>query len=151
MEISQDVQGALGPLALYAVAVLLLIGAMLAAGRLLGQRRHDRATDEPFESGIVSVGNARLRLSVSYFVVAILFVIFDLEVVFLFAWAVAFHDVGLAGFVGAQIFIAILLAGLAYEWRVGAVDWGPRQRSLQEPQQLQELQKQKQEQEQERN
>ncbi len=118
--------------AVYAAAVLLLVLAMLAVGRLAGQRRHEKATDEPFESGIVSVGSARLRLSVSYFVVAILFVIFDLEVVFLYAWAVAFADVGLAGFIGAQVFILVLLAALAYEWRVGAVDWGPRQRSLRE-------------------
>lgn len=118
--------------AVYAAAVLLLVLAMLAAGSWAGQRRHEKATDEPFESGIVSVGSARLRFSVSYFIVAILFVIFDLEVVFLYAWAVAFADVGLAGFIGAQVFILVLLAALAYEWRVGAVDWGPRQRSLRE-------------------
>ncbi len=128
-EVSQQ---ALWSFAIYGAAVLLLVLAMLAMGRLAGQRRHEKATDEPFESGIVSVGSARLRLSVSYFIVAILFVIFDLEVIFLYAWAIAFDDVGLAGFIGAQVFIAVLLAALAYEWRVGAVDWGPRQRSLQD-------------------
>ncbi len=117
-------------LAIYTSVVLLLIGAMLGLAQLLGQRRHDKATDEPFESGIVSVGTARLRLSVSYFEVAILFVIFDLEVVFLYAWAVAFRDVGLAGFIEALIFIGILLAALLYLWRSGALEWGPRQRSL---------------------
>ncbi len=76
------------------------------------------------------VGSARLKLSVDYFGVALLFVIFDLEVIFLYAWAVAFGEVGLGGFIGAMVFIAVLLAGLAYEWRVGAMDWGPRQRSL---------------------
>lgn len=125
-------QQALWSFAIYTLAVLLLVLAMLAVGRLTGQRRHEKATDEPFESGIVSVGDARLRVSVSYFIVAILFVIFDLEVIFLYAWAVAFADVGLAGFIGAQLFIAVLLAALAYEWRVGAIDWGPQQRSLRE-------------------
>lgn len=132
MDVYAISQGQLWSFAIYAGAVFLLVGAMLAVGRLAGQRRHEKATDEPFESGIVSVGDARLRLSVSYFVVAILFVIFDLEVIFLYAWAVAFGDVGLAGFIGALVFIGVLLAALAYEWRVGAVDWGPRQRSLHE-------------------
>lgn len=117
-------------LVIYTGAVLLLVAAMLGISWLMGQRRHDKATVEPFESGIVPVGSARLRVSVSYFVVAILFVIFDLEVIFLYAWAVSFRDVGMTGFIGALVFIGILLAALAYEWRVGAVDWGPRQRSL---------------------
>jgi len=117
-------------LVVYTLAVLLLVVAMLVLSHLLGQRRRGRATDEPFESGIVSVGGARLRLSVAYFIVAILFVIFDLEVVFLYAWAVAFEAAGLAGFVEALIFILILVAALAYLWREGALDWGPSQRSL---------------------
>ncbi|GGO78144.1 NADH-quinone oxidoreductase subunit A [Marinobacterium nitratireducens] len=117
-------------LALYGLAVLSLVALMLGLSYALGQQRRSRATDEPFESGIVSVGSGRLRLSVAYFVVAILFVIFDLEVVFLYAWAAAFDAVGLAGFVEALIFILVLLAALAYLWREGALDWGPRQRSL---------------------
>lgn len=117
-------------LLVYALAVLLLAAIMLAMSHFLGPRHHDRATDEPFESGIVAVGSARLRLSIAYFVVAILFVVFDLEVIFLYAWAVAFDAVGLAGFVEALIFILILLAALLYLWREGALDWGPHQRSL---------------------
>ncbi|MCP8686198.1 NADH-quinone oxidoreductase subunit A [Marinobacterium sedimentorum] len=114
----------------YALAVLLLVAIMLGVSHLFGPRHYDRATDEPFESGIVAVGSARLRLSISYFVVAILFVIFDLEVIFLYAWALAFDAVGLAGFVEALIFMLILFAALLYLWREGALDWGPRQRSL---------------------
>ena len=117
----------------YSLAVLLLVSLMLVLSHLLGQRRRGRAIDEPFESGIVSVGSSRLRLSVAYFVVAILFVIFDLEVVFLYAWAVAFEAVGVAGFIEALIFILVLVAALAYLWREGALDWGPRQRSLERP------------------
>ncbi len=120
----------LWPLIVYGLAVLGLVVLMLTLSHLLGQRRRGRAIDEPFESGIVSVGSGRLRLSVAYFIIAILFVIFDLEVVFLYAWAVAFESVGVAGFVEALIFILVLLAALIYLWRDGALDWGPRQRSL---------------------
>lgn len=119
-------------LLLYTLAVLLLVTAMLVLSYVLGQRRQGRATDEPFESGIVPVGSARLRLSIAYFVMAILFVIFDMEMIFLYAWAVAYKASGLAGFIEAMVFILILIAALAYLWREGALDWGPRQRSLQQ-------------------
>ena len=88
-----------------------------------------QANEEPFESGIVSVGNARLRFSAPFFLVAIFFVIFDLEAVFLFAWVIGFEASGIAGFIEAVIFIAILLAGLAYLWRLGALDWGRHQQT----------------------
>ncbi|MEE8057749.1 MAG: NADH-quinone oxidoreductase subunit A [Pseudomonadales bacterium] len=112
---------------IYTLAVLGLVSIMLLLSYFLGQRRHTKATLEPFECGIVSVGSARLRLSVDYYLVAILFVIFDLEAVFLFAWAIAFHESGWAGFIEATIFIVILAVALLYLWRVGALQWGPRQ------------------------
>ena len=82
------------------------------------------AADEPFESGIVTVGLARLRLSAKFYLIAVFFVIFDVEAVFLFAWAVAFRELGWPGYIEAVIFIAILGAALAYLWRLGALDWG---------------------------
>jgi NADH-quinone oxidoreductase subunit A len=111
----------------YTLAVVGLVALMLTLSHVLGQRRHTKATLEPYESGIVSVGSARLRFSVDYFLVAILFVIFDLEAMFLFAWAIAFEESGWAGFIEASIFIAVLLAALMYLWRQGALQWGPRQ------------------------
>lgn len=120
------------PLLVYGLAVVALIALMLGLSHFLGQRRRDSATDEPYESGIVSQGSARLRLSVTYYLVAILFIVFDLEAIYLFSWAVAFRETGLTGFVEAAVFILILLAGLVYLWRLGALDWGGRQLSLQE-------------------
>nr|WP_295800424.1 NADH-quinone oxidoreductase subunit A [uncultured Microbulbifer sp.] len=102
-----------------------LIALMLGLSHTLGQKRRDPATHEPYESGIVSVGDAHIRISVGYYLVAILFVIFDLEAVYLFTWAIAVREAGLPGLIEATIFIGILLAGLIYLWRLGALDWGP--------------------------
>ncbi len=115
----------LWPLILYFVLVVLLVAAMLGASALLGERHHEHATDAPYEGGIVSEGSARVRLSARFYLVAMFFVIFDLESVFLFAWAVAARDLGWAGYFEALIFTLVLLAGLIYLWRVGALDWSP--------------------------
>jgi NADH-quinone oxidoreductase subunit A len=97
---------------------------MLGLSYVLGQRHRDRSTDSPYESGILSEGSARVRLSAKFYLVAMFFVIFDLEAVFLFAWAVAVRETGWTGYVEASIFIFVLLAGLGYLWRVGALEWG---------------------------
>ena len=114
------------PLVLYCVAVIALVGGMTAASYVLGQRHMGKATVEPFEAGIVPVGDARFRFSVKFYLVAMFFVIFDLEAVFIFAWAIAFRDVGWAGYIEVLVFIAVLVAALIYLWRLGALDWGPR-------------------------
>jgi NADH-quinone oxidoreductase subunit A len=115
---------ALWPLAVYCGAVIVLVASMLALSHILGQRHTDRATGEPYESGIVSTGSARLRLSADFYLVAMFFVIFDLEAVFIFAWAIAFREVGWAGYMEILVFIGILIAALIYLWRQGALDWG---------------------------
>jgi NADH-quinone oxidoreductase subunit A len=115
----------LWPLAVYGLLVLLLVTGMIGLSALLGQRHRERATGEPYESGIVSTGSARVRLSVSFYLVAMFFVIFDLEAVYLFAWAVAARELGWAGYAEVLVFVGILLAALAYLWRRGALDWGP--------------------------
>jgi NADH-quinone oxidoreductase subunit A len=112
------------PMALYAACVVALVAGMLLVSHLLGQRHRGRATGEPYESGIVSAGSARLRFSAKFYLIAMFFVIFDLEVAFLVAWAVAARDLGWAGFVEAAIFIAVLGVALIYLWRLGALDWG---------------------------
>ncbi|MGD8855052.1 MAG: NADH-quinone oxidoreductase subunit A [Chloroflexota bacterium] len=116
-------QPPLWPLALYAGLVVIVVGAMLGLSYILGERHKERATGEPYESGIVPTGSARIRLSVKYYLVAVFFVIFDLEAAFIFAWAVAFRDLGWAGYVEIVIFIGVLMAGLLYIWRNGALDW----------------------------
>ena len=105
-----------------------LVGIMIVLSWLLGQRHHDRATGEPYESGILPTGSARLRLSVNFYLVAVFFVIFDLESAFLFAWALCVRQAGWTGYLDILIFIGILMAALAYLWREGALDWGTGQR-----------------------
>lgn len=91
--------------------------------------RHGGARTLPFESGIVPVGDAEnMRLSIEFYLIAVFFVIFDLETIFIIAWAVAFHDLGWRGYIGASIFVVLLLAALFYEWRTGALDWGRKRR-----------------------
>ncbi|WP_404366274.1 NADH-quinone oxidoreductase subunit A [Marinobacter sp.] len=113
---------------LFVVAVLGLCVFMIGASSLLGGRSRGVSRNLPFESGIIGTGSARQRFSVKFYLVAMLFVIFDIEAVFLFAWAVAVEETGWPGFWGAAVFIFILLAGLLYDSRVGALDWAPRRR-----------------------
>jgi NADH-quinone oxidoreductase subunit A len=117
------------PILLYFAVVLLLVASMLALSFVLGQRHRDRATGSPYEAGIVSEGSARVRLSSKFYLVAMLFVVFDLEAVFLIAWALAARELGWAGYIEALIFIAVLAAALAYLWSIGALDWAPGSRS----------------------
>ena len=111
------------PLALYVALVLALIGGLLLLSHFLGQRHREQATADPFESGVIPVGSGRLRFPVRFYLVAVLFVIFDLEAVFIFAWAVAAREAGWTGYIEILIFIGVLAAALAYLWRVGALDW----------------------------
>jgi NADH-quinone oxidoreductase subunit A len=112
-------------LATYVVAVLALVALMLCASYVLGGRDEGRAKEEPFESGAIGVGSARLRMPAKFYLVAMFFVIFDVEAVFLYAWAVSVRQNGWSGFTEAAIFIAVLLAALLYLWRVGGLDWAP--------------------------
>ena len=112
-------------LATYVAAVFALVGVMLAASYLLGGRDHGRAKDEPFESGALPVGSAQMRMPAKFYLIAMFFVIFDVEAVFLYAWAVSVRQNGWTGFAMAALFILVLLAALYYLWRVGALDWAP--------------------------
>jgi len=98
----------LWPLAVYFGAVIFLVAAMLGLSYILGERHVDPATNQPYESGIVSTGSARLRLSADFYLVAMFFVIFDLEAVFLFAWAIAFRELGWCGYIEILVFVGIL-------------------------------------------
>jgi NADH-quinone oxidoreductase subunit A len=113
------------PLVAYLVAVVLLTAAVIAVSAILGERHKERATGEPFESGILPTGSARLHFSAKFYLIAMFFVIFDLETVFIFAWAVAVPELGWSGYWEILFFIAILVAALIYLWRLGALDWGP--------------------------
>lgn len=113
----------LWPLALYFVLVVLLVIAIIAVSHVLGQRHSDASKGEVFESGIAPTGSARVRFSARFYLVAMFFVIFDLEAVFIYAWAVAAREAGWPGYWSALIFIALLAAALGYLWRLGALDW----------------------------
>lgn len=117
---------AIWPLIVYFFLIVLLMAAVMGLSYLSGERHVRREPDEQFESGIVAAGPTRLRLSVGFYLVAVFFVIFDVEALFLYAWAIALREAGWAGYIEALVFIGVLLAGLAYIWRVGALDWARR-------------------------
>lgn len=112
--------------AVFMLGVLAMCAFMVGVAALLGGRAWGRSKNAPFESGVVATGSARIRLSAKFYLVAMLFVIFDVEALYLFAWAVSLRESGWAGFAEAAVFIAILLAGLCYLLRIGAIDWSPR-------------------------
>jgi len=109
----------------FAVVIFMAIG-MLGTSYILGERHRDRAMGQPYECGIVPTGSARLRHSAKFYLIAVFFVIFDLEAVFIFAWAVAVRESGWAGYGEMLIFIGVLLSALVYLWRMGALEWGSR-------------------------
>lgn len=114
----------LWPMFLYAGIVVILLGAILSLSYVLGQHHSDRATGKPYEGGIEQTGSARLRFSAQFYLVAMLFVVFDIEAVFLMLWAVGFFELGWPGYIGAAIFVAQLIVVLIYEWGTGALDIG---------------------------
>jgi len=116
---------AVWPAALYAALVLIVAGLILTLSWLLGERQSHGSEAEQYESGIKPAGPLPLRLSVEFYQIALFFVIFDLEAVFIFAWAVSARSLGWAGYLELLVFVLLLFAGLVYLWRVGALDWGP--------------------------
>jgi NADH-quinone oxidoreductase subunit A len=115
----------LWPLLAYGAFVFLLVGAILGLSYVLGQHHQERATNEPYESGILNTGSARVRFSSQFYLIAMLFVIFDVETIFVFSWAIAFKELGWFGYGGVMVFIILLVVVLIYEWRNGALDFGP--------------------------
>ncbi len=132
MNTSNAHPAALWPLAVYFIGVLVIVTGMIAMSYFLGQRHREKATGQPYESGIVSTGTARIRFDVKFYLIAMFFVIFDLEAVFIFAWAVALREAGWKGYIEMLIFIGVLIAALAYLWKRGALEWGTKKQSLSE-------------------
>ena len=114
------------PFLIYAGAVLVLVGIMIGLSWVLGERHKEKMTDEPYESGIPPTGNARLRFSSHFYLIAIFFVIFDLDAVFIMSWAVSFRELGVPGYLGIVVFIGILIVVLVYEIGIKALDFGPQ-------------------------
>jgi NADH-quinone oxidoreductase subunit A len=96
---------------------------MIGAGFALGPRRPDSAKLSPYECGFDAYEDARMKFDVRYYLVAILFIIFDLEIAFLFPWAIALDGIGLFGLGAMAIFLGVLVVGFVYEWKKGALEW----------------------------
>lgn len=109
----------------FILAAIGLVVFMLVVHRLLGGRSQGTEKEEVFESGVVGAGNARIRMSAKFYLVAIFFVIFDLEALYLYAYSVSVREVGWIGFATAAVFIGILFVGLVYELKLGAMNWAP--------------------------
>ena len=118
----------LWPLGLYALLAVTAAAGMLGVAAVLGERHMDRDTGQPYESGIVATGTARVSLNIQFHLVATFFVVFDLETVFIVAWALVLRRAGWTGFAEMAAFVAVLAVTLAYLWRSGALDWGPHAR-----------------------
>lgn len=106
------------------IAVGIAVGVVpMALGRLMGPNRPDPEKLSPYECGFEPFEDARMKFDVRYYLVAILFILFDLEIAFLFPWAVVVNEVGTFGFLSMMLFLAILVVGFAYEWMKGALEW----------------------------
>jgi len=102
---------------------VVLVAAMIGLSAILGQRHQERTTGDPYESGIVPTGTARIRFDVKFYLMAMFFVIFDLEAVFVYVWAVSARRLGWSAYIEIVVFIGFLVLALFYLWRVGALDW----------------------------
>jgi NADH-quinone oxidoreductase subunit A len=106
------------------MAVAIIIGVVIVViGRVLGPHRPDSEKNSPYECGFEAFEDTRMKFDVRYYLVAILFIIFDLEIAFLFPWAVALKEIGMLGFAAMMLFLAILVVGFIYEWKKGALEW----------------------------
>ena len=111
------------PVLLFILVGLAIGVAPQAIGYFLGPQRPNEAKNSPYECGFEAFEDARMKFDVRYYLVAILFILFDLEIAFLFPWAVALKEIGPVGFWAMMIFLAILVVGFAYEWKKGALEW----------------------------
>lgn len=110
-------------IAVYFLFVLVIVGIMVVLPRFLGERHREQSTNLPYESGIVSTGTARIRIDIQFYLVAVVFLIFDLETAFILAWGIAFKHLGWPGVVEIALFVGLLALMLVYLVRVGALDW----------------------------
>ncbi|MBI1789297.1 MAG: NADH-quinone oxidoreductase subunit A [Acidobacteria bacterium] len=116
------------PVLLQAGIAMLIAAAMLGLSYLLGKKVRNAVKDSPYECGIEPTGSARERFSVKFYLVGMLFILFDIEAVFLYPWVVVYRDLKLFGFVEMLLFIALVLAGFFFIWKKGALDWKPAER-----------------------
>jgi NADH-quinone oxidoreductase subunit A len=120
----------LWPFLVYALIVVFLVAVILLISYLLGERHEEHATDEVYEGGIIATGTARMLFPIHFYIIAIFFVVFDVQTVFIMAWAVSAKSLGWAGYVAMAIFIVTFVFVLVYEWSIGALDFGPDTKNI---------------------
>ena len=111
------------PILLFILVDVVVGVAPVVLGALLGPHRPDAEKLSPYECGFEAFEDARMKFDVRYYLVAILFILFDLEIAFLFPWAIVLQDIGWFGFIAMMVFLAILVVGFVYEWKKGALEW----------------------------
>ena len=111
------------PIVFFIVLGIIMGSLLLVAGRFVGPHKPDAQKNSPYECGFVAFEDARMKFDVRYYLIAIIFILFDLEIAFLFPWALVFKQLGMYGFVVMSVFLAILIAGFAYVWKKGALEW----------------------------
>src|SRR5678815_1050277 len=111
------------PVLVQAIVAMALAAGLLSVSYLLGKRVRNRAKDMPYESGIVPTGDARQRFSVKFYLVGMLFILFDIEVIFLYPWVVVYRELKMFAFVEMLVFVVLILSGFFYIWKKGALDW----------------------------
>ncbi len=111
------------PVLVQAIVAMALAAGLLTVSYLLGQRVRNRVKDMPYESGIVPTGDARHRFSVKFYLVGMLFILFDIEAIFLYPWVVVYRELKMVAFVEMLVFVILILSGFFYIWKKGALDW----------------------------
>src|SRR6516225_3370895 len=117
------------PVLLQALIAMALAAGLLSVSYLLGKHVRNRVKDMPYESGITPTGDARQRFSVKFYLVGMLFILFDIEAIFLYPWVVVFRDLRMFGFLEMLVFVVLILSGFFYIWKKGALDWAETGRS----------------------
>ena len=114
------------PILVHFLAACGLSAALILISYLVGERKPSKVKLSPYECGMEPIGDAREPVAVKFYLVAILFILFDVEAMFLIAWAVVYRDLGMYGFTVMFVFLVLFLIGFVYEWKKGALDWAPR-------------------------
>ena len=120
------------PVLLQVLIAAAIAAAMIGFSFILGKRLRNRVKDSPYECGMTPVGSARERFSVKFYLVAMVFILFDVEVVFLYPWVVVYEDLKLFGFIEMFLFVGLVLWGFFYIWKKGVLDWSPQPESSQQ-------------------
>jgi NADH-quinone oxidoreductase subunit A len=118
------------PFIIYVFAAVASVAALIVLSFIFGLRHMDRTTGEPYESGVAAIGTSRIRFDAKYYLIAMFFVIFDLEAVFVYAWAISVREAGWAGYAEMAVFVLVLFAALVYLWKLGALEWADTGRKV---------------------